>query len=56
VKFEEVPNFVDAYKSKYDYEFDEKMEPVWAVRPRVAFGFIEDDSFAKTSTRWRWEL
>ncbi|MEX2392940.1 MAG: pyridoxamine 5'-phosphate oxidase family protein [Actinomycetota bacterium] len=56
VKFAEVPDFVDAYKDKYDYQLEDKMEPVWAVRPRVAFGFIEDDSFTKTSTRWRFEL
>jgi hypothetical protein len=55
-KFAEIPDFVRAYKDKYEYSYDEKMEPVWAVRPRVAFGFIGDDSFTKTSTRWRFEL
>jgi hypothetical protein len=51
---DDVPGFVVAYKEKYDYEFDSF--PVWGVRPVVAFGFIEDDSFAETATRWRWEL
>jgi hypothetical protein len=51
---EEVPGFVATYKAKYDYEFDSF--PVWAVRPQVAFGFVEDDSFAQTATKWRWEL
>ena len=50
----DVPGFVDRYKAKYDYAFD--MFPVWAVKPIVAFGFIEDDSFGQTATKWRWEL
>jgi hypothetical protein len=49
----ELPDFVDTYKEKYDYTIEEG--PVWAVRPRVAFGFVEDDSFAQTATRWRWD-
>jgi nitroimidazol reductase NimA-like FMN-containing flavoprotein (pyridoxamine 5'-phosphate oxidase superfamily) len=51
---EEVPGFVSAYKKKYDYTIKEG--PVWSMRPRVAFGFIGDDSFPTTATRWRWEL
>ncbi len=54
VQLDDVPGFVDDYKKKYDYKIEEG--PVWALRPRVAFGFIEDDSFAETATRWRWEL
>lgn len=49
----DIPDFVDEYKRKYDYTIEEG--PVWAVHPRLAFGFIEDDSFARTATRWRWE-
>jgi len=54
VELDEVPGFVDVYRKKYDYMIDSG--PVWAVEPRSAFGFIEDDSFARTATRWRWEL
>lgn len=48
------PAFVDAYKEKYEYKIDSG--PLWVVTPRVAFGFVEDDDFAKTATRWSWEL
>ncbi len=51
---DEVPGFVGAYRAKYDYEFDSF--PVWAVRPTAAFGFVENDDFAQTATKWRWEL
>lgn len=43
-----------AYKAKYDWDMGG--EPFWAVRPRVAFGFIENSGeFADTATRWRFE-
>lgn len=54
VELDEVPDFVNAYRKKYDYKIESG--PVWGVDPKVAFGFVEDDSFARTATRWRWEL
>lgn len=51
VELDEVPDFVPAYKTKYDYTIDQG--PVWAIEPTVAFGFVEDDSFAPTATRWK---
>ena len=53
-QLDDIPDFVGAYKKKYDHTIEEG--PVWAVHPRAAFGFVEDDSFAQTATRWRWEL
>jgi len=53
VQLDEVPTFVETYKKKYDYTIEEG--PVWSMTPRVAFAFIEDDSFAQTSTRWRFD-
>ena len=51
---DEIPDFFPAYKEKYGYNIpdDEK----WAIVPRVAFGFVEDDTFATSATKWRWEL
>ena len=46
----EVTDFVNTYE--YDIPDDEK----WAVVPRVAFGFVEDDTFATSATKWRFEL
>ena len=54
VQADEVPDFFDAYKRTYDYKID--TDPKWAVVPRRAFGFIEDDSFALTATKWRWTI
>ena len=53
-QLDQVPGFTDNYKKKYDYTIDEG--PVWAVRLKKAFGFIGDDSFPQTATRWSWEL
>jgi nitroimidazol reductase NimA-like FMN-containing flavoprotein (pyridoxamine 5'-phosphate oxidase superfamily) len=40
------------YKKKYKWDLESE-SPVFAVRPRVAFGLIEDpDVFAGTATRW----
>jgi hypothetical protein len=52
IPLDTVPEFVELYKEKYDYTIEEG--PVWGVRPRVAFAFIGDDSFASTATAWRW--
>jgi hypothetical protein len=54
VQLDEVPGFVEVYRKKYDYTIDEG--PVWAVKPKAVFGFVEDDSFGETATKWRWEL
>jgi len=43
----------DAYLAKYPMGFPEE-EPVFRVRPRVAFGLIETaEQFSSTATRWR---
>jgi hypothetical protein len=43
------------YREKYDFELTGAEGPIYAVTPRVAFGFIEAASrFAQTATRWRW--
>lgn len=44
-----------AYNAKYNWDLTG--ESMFAVRPLTAFGFIETaDEFAKTATRWRFEL
>jgi pyridoxamine 5'-phosphate oxidase-like protein len=53
VEKDEIPDFFDEYLRKYEYKIADDSK--WAVVPRRAFGFIEDDSFAKTATKWRWE-
>jgi len=46
--------FADAYKAKYDWPVEQETAPAYAVRPRVAFAFIENaDDFAGSATRWR---
>lgn len=41
------------YKRKYKWELDPKLGPIFIVRPRVAFGFMEAaDDFAGAATRW----
>lgn len=45
--------WVAEYQSKYDWEMDPAQAGIFRVRPRVAFGFIEQpDQFAATATRW----
>ena len=42
------------YKSKYKYALDPSLGPIFAVRPRVVFGFIDrGQEFVRTATRWR---
>jgi hypothetical protein len=42
-----------AYKAKYDWALDPATGPIFAVRPRVVFGFIETgELFTATATRW----
>jgi hypothetical protein len=43
--------FFKLYKKKYGWEM--KGEPIYLLRPRTAFAFIEAaDDFYKTATRW----
>jgi hypothetical protein len=43
-----------AYKKKYQMALDPQLGPVFCVRPRVAFAFIESErDFARTATRWK---
>ena len=47
------PSVGVAYFKKYKWKLDPNMGPIYAIRPRVAFGFIEaDELFTKTATRW----
>lgn len=48
--------FVDVYNTKYEWDLDLSLGPIYAVRPRVAFGFIEHaDNFTGTATRWEFQ-
>jgi general stress protein 26 len=42
------------YFEKYDFDFSKMNEPIFMVRPRVAFGQIEK-TFVKTATRWKFD-
>ena len=44
--------FIRAYKRKYDWQIDGTEGNFYAVRPRVVFGFWEND-FTGSATRWR---
>jgi hypothetical protein len=45
-----------AYRRKYRMALDPQLGPIFCVRPRVAFAFIESDKdFARTATRWKFE-
>jgi hypothetical protein len=48
--------FVEAYDAKYKFRPDtnDAGSPVYALRPMVAFGWLEKD-YPKTATRWVWE-
>lgn len=46
--------FYDGYKAKYGWDVEQEPfvnEPVYAVRPQVAFAMIEKD-FIESATRW----
>lgn len=45
-------NFGKLYQRKYNWDMEGFTEPVYMVRPRVAFGLWEKD-FLNTATRWR---
>lgn len=41
------------YWAKYKFKLDPSLGPIFAVRPRKAFGFIETTrDFTRTATRW----
>jgi nitroimidazol reductase NimA-like FMN-containing flavoprotein (pyridoxamine 5'-phosphate oxidase superfamily) len=44
------------YKDKYGTALpDDAGNPLYVVEPSVAFGFIEDEEFASTATRWEFD-
>ena len=53
IKDDEIPRraFTD-YKTKYGWELDPKLGPVWVVRPSVVFAMPEKQ-FPKGVTRWK---
>lgn len=52
----ELARFKAAYDSKYGWDMNINEGPIYAVRPAVAFGFIESpDQFQKAATRWRFD-
>ena len=48
----ELERVAAAYKKKYKMDPRSMGEPIFGVRPKTVFGFIEK-SFPKTATRWR---
>ena len=48
--------FADLYSAKYRWDMEGFAEPVYLVRPVLAFGFIEGaDEFTGTATRWAFD-
>ncbi|HST19993.1 MAG TPA: pyridoxamine 5'-phosphate oxidase family protein [Blastocatellia bacterium] len=48
--------FADLYSAKYRWDMEGFAEPVYLVRPVVAFAFIEGaDEFTGTATRWAFD-
>lgn len=42
------------YEAKYGSGFpDIEESPLWRLVPEVVFGFVDDDSFTSSATRWR---
>jgi len=51
-----IKRFADDYGQKYKWDMEGFAEPVCAVRPAVAFGFISDTGeFTETATRWTFD-
>jgi nitroimidazol reductase NimA-like FMN-containing flavoprotein (pyridoxamine 5'-phosphate oxidase superfamily) len=48
----ELKRVAAAYKKKYKMDPRSMGEPIFAVRPRTVFGFVEK-SFPKSATRWK---
>jgi nitroimidazol reductase NimA-like FMN-containing flavoprotein (pyridoxamine 5'-phosphate oxidase superfamily) len=50
---EALARFKAVYKAKYDWDLDLALGPIFAVRPRVVFGFVDNPDPKKGSpTRW----
>lgn len=50
--------FAAAYEAKYDFplNLDAPPGPIWLVRPRKVFGFIEAEAqFSSAATRWTFD-
>jgi general stress protein 26 len=47
----EFDRFAKAYLAKYKWDISKMNEPIFVLRPNVAFGQIEK-TFTKTATRW----
>lgn len=45
--------FAEVYETKYGFRPQQDGDLTFAVRPEVAFGFIESEEFPATATRWR---
>jgi general stress protein 26 len=45
-------NFAKQYKKKYDWDMSDSSEPVYVLRPQVAFGLYEKN-FTGSATRWQ---
>ena len=43
--------FAKVYFKKYKWDISDMNEPVFVIRPRIAFGQIEK-TFTQTATRW----
>jgi PPOX class probable F420-dependent enzyme len=51
-----VQRFAEVYGPKYEWDMTGFAEPLYAVRPMVAFGFIAGTGeFTSTATRWVFE-
>jgi nitroimidazol reductase NimA-like FMN-containing flavoprotein (pyridoxamine 5'-phosphate oxidase superfamily) len=48
----ELERVASAYKKKYKMDPRSMEEPIFCVRPRTVFGFVEK-SFPKSATRWK---
>jgi len=46
--------FFPRYEKKYKMDISTMQEPIFAVRPQVAFGLREKD-FSKSATRWKFD-
>jgi len=49
----ELERVAAAYKKKYKMDPRSMGEPIFMVRPRTVFGFVEK-TFPKSATRWNW--
>lgn len=53
-----IRRFKDVYSKKYDFDMEPYNDPLTVIRPRVAFGHIEDfenQGFTQTATRWTFD-